>query len=92
MEEGNVPCTSSVISHVVTETENVFLNTLYLIAFQSIEALKCAIRTYGRSTYCHYVVRDSHFHRDRKSYVKFVCWRNGRRTPSGSSQPIRQRR
>ncbi|VDP75472.1 unnamed protein product [Schistosoma curassoni] len=28
MEESNVPCTSAVVSHVVTETENVFLTTL----------------------------------------------------------------
>ncbi|VDP58588.1 unnamed protein product [Schistosoma mattheei] len=69
-----------------------FLSTLYLVAFQSLEALKSAIRTYKRATYCHYVVRDSHFHRDRKPYIRFVCWRNGRRTPSGSSQPSRRTR
>ncbi|VDP47932.1 unnamed protein product [Schistosoma margrebowiei] len=69
-----------------------FLSTLYLVAFQSFEALKSVIRTYERATYCRYVVRDSHFHRDRKSYIRFVCCRNGRRTPSSSSQPSRRTR
>ncbi|VDP40954.1 unnamed protein product [Schistosoma margrebowiei] len=69
-----------------------FLSTLYLVAFQTLEALKSAIRTYERATYCHYVVRDSQFHRDRKPYIKFVCWRNGCRTSGGSSQSSRRTR
>ncbi|VDO68094.1 unnamed protein product [Schistosoma margrebowiei] len=92
MDSSNVQSTSSVVSHVVTETDNLFLSTLYLVAFQSFEALKSSIRTYERATYCHYEVRDSYFHRDRKLYIKFVCWRNGRRTPRRSSQPSRRRR
>ncbi|VDO64518.1 unnamed protein product [Schistosoma curassoni] len=87
----NVPSTSAVVSHV-TETEEVFLTTLFLVAFPSLEALKSAITNYERSTYCHYVVRDSHFGRDENSYVKFVCWRHGRITSSGSSRQIRRRR
>ncbi|VDP53013.1 unnamed protein product [Schistosoma mattheei] len=92
MDGNNMQSTSSVVPHVVTETDNLFLSTLYLVAFESFEALKSAIRRYERATYCHYVVRVSDFHRDRKPYIKFVCWRNGRRTPSGSSQPSRRTR
>ncbi|VDP86981.1 unnamed protein product, partial [Schistosoma mattheei] len=69
MDGSNMQSTSSVVPHVVTETDNLFLSTLYLVVFQSLEALKSAIRTYERATYSHYVVRDSHLHRDRKSYV-----------------------
>ncbi|VDP41231.1 unnamed protein product [Schistosoma margrebowiei] len=54
--------------------------------------MRSGVRTYEIATYCHYVVRDSHLHRDRKPYIKFVCWRNGRRIPSGSSQPSRRTR
>ncbi|CAH8636196.1 unnamed protein product, partial [Schistosoma haematobium] len=91
MEDSNVPSTSAVVSHV-TEIEEVFLTTLFLVAFPSIEALKSAITNYERSTYCHYVVRDSHLCRNENSYIKFVCWRHGRITSSGSSQRIRRRR
>ncbi|XP_018655483.1 uncharacterized protein Smp_203980 [Schistosoma mansoni] len=92
MDVSNVQIRGSVVPHVVTETENVFLNTLYVVAFPSLEALKSAIRTYEIATYCHYAVRDSHFHGDRKPYIKFVCWRKSYKAPSGSSQPIRRRR
>ncbi|VDP17929.1 unnamed protein product [Schistosoma margrebowiei] len=92
MNGSNMQSTNSVVPHVVTETDNLFLSTLYLVSFQSLEALKSAIRTYETTTYCHYVVRDSHFHRDRKPYIRFVCWRNGRGTSSGSSQPSRRTR
>ncbi|CAH8668819.1 unnamed protein product [Schistosoma haematobium] len=91
MEDSNVPSTSAVVSHV-TEIEEVFLTTLFLVAFPSIEALKSAITNYERSTFCHYVVRDSHLCRNENSYIKFVCWRHGRITSSGSSQRIRRRR
>ncbi|CAH8526120.1 unnamed protein product [Schistosoma rodhaini] len=92
MDVSNVQIRGSVVPHVVTETENVFLNTLYLVAFPSLEALKSDIRTYEIATYCHFAVRDSNFHGDRKPYIKFVCWRKSYKTTSVSSQPIRRRR
>ncbi|CAH8609856.1 unnamed protein product [Schistosoma haematobium] len=91
MEQSNVPSTSAGVSHV-TEMEEVFLTTLFLVAFPSVEALKTTITNFERSTYSHYVVRDSHIGRDQKSYIKFVCWRNGRIRSSGSSQRIGRRR
>ncbi|XP_018653923.1 putative rab6-interacting [Schistosoma mansoni] len=83
--------TRSIVSDVLTDTHNMFLSTLYVVVFQSLEVLKNTIRNYEKATYSHYAVRDFHFCKNQKPYIRFVCWRNGRRTSCGSSQPIRQR-
>lgn len=56
-----------------------------------LSALESAIRDYEKGTYCAYAVHDSYFYKNQKPYIKFICWRNGGRTPSGSAQSIRRR-
>lgn len=74
LDVDNVQSTSFIVSHVVTDMDNASSSTLHLEAFQSLEELKSAIKTYGRPTYCHLAVCGSYFHKDQIHILSpYVC-------------------